>query len=371
MADVHNLTNKLKLHFKEFVANVKTENDETDLQMSWIVLPLFQKGITLRVGRSPYPAIPIERDRYSGTEDEWYGRSFMEVGESIVKHDEDMYGYVNDVARREVFRPWFVPDDMDDSEFTPSEPDKIVHVKAELLKDLAAANTIVRNPQLMPNMQEQRQITGEILDEISAVIDFVKGAGTDPEESATLSSQKMQFLTKRFKKRMKYYENHGLREWMEWQCVLNHLYLTDDVLKSIVGDDIPINPFIFIQPVIPMQSFNFIFEGSTKATDDPVKAQIIRNMIEIAGSIQPGMDDDGQIKQPNLLALYKKYCRLISGEEDIDEYLMPAAIPGIGGLQGNGPAGLGVTNPAELMSGVQGMPSKGAGVAQEIQNARG
>lgn len=29
MADVHNLTNKLKLHFKEFVANVKTENDET------------------------------------------------------------------------------------------------------------------------------------------------------------------------------------------------------------------------------------------------------------------------------------------------------------------------------------------------------
>lgn len=29
MPDVHKLTTKLKLHFKEFIANVKTENEET------------------------------------------------------------------------------------------------------------------------------------------------------------------------------------------------------------------------------------------------------------------------------------------------------------------------------------------------------
>jgi len=235
-----------------------------------------------------------------------------------------------------------------------------------LLEKMAAANNIQRPNQIMPNLAAVIVTNNEVIDEISAVIDFVRGGATDPEESATLSNQKMQFLTKRFKKRMQYYENHGLREWMEWQCVLNHLFLSDDVVKQICGDDIPVNPFFLIKPVIPMQQFNFVFEGSSKAADDPVKAQIIRNMIDVAKSIPPGIDEDGQFKQPNTLALYKKYCRLISGEEDIDEYLMPAMMPGMGGPSTGQPGGIGATSPADLLAGMGNqMPSKTAGIKQE------
>jgi hypothetical protein len=219
-------------------------------------------------------------------------------------------------------------------------------------------------------MQEQRRITNEVIDEISGVIDFIRAGESDPDEKATMTMKRSEFINKRFGKRMKFYENNSLHEWMEWQCVLNRLYLPDAVVAQITGKPIWPNPFALIKPIIPLQTFDFQFEGSAKAAQNPVQAQILLQMLDVAKTIPPGIDENGQFVKPNLMAIYRDFVRKSNPDEDVDKYSMPATeldmmMPGA--AAGGGPGGgLGAVTPGDLLASI-GTPKSKAGVRQEAQ----
>ena len=319
----------------------------------------------LKFSLNPYPGIPVVRDKYSGTDDEWYGRSFSEIIEKLLKSDEDMYGYVQDAARRELFRRTFAPEGIDDSELAKWEPDGIIHVPQSLMEQGKMPQQEQARPQMMPNMMEQRRVTNEIIDEISGVLDFVSGADVDEDEKATMTTARMNFLGKRFKNRMKYLEEHGLQEWMEWQTILNARYMPDQTVSLITGTDPWLNPFKLIKPVMPLDSFDFSFEGASKAADNPVQAQIYKGMLDVAAGIGPGLDEQGRLVQPNLMALFRQFVKKTAPDEDVDEFFMPAI--GLGSMTGSsgGPPELGAITQGDMM-GKTGMPGNKAGVRQGV-----
>jgi len=322
--------------------------------------------VMLKFSLNPYPGIPVTRDKYSGTDDEWYGRSFSEIVEKLLKSDEDMYGYVQDAARRELFRRTFFPDGVDDSEITKWSPDGIVHVPQELMAQGKIPIQEQARPQMMPNMQDQRVITNEIIDEVSGVLDFVSGGSVDEDEKATMTTARMNYLNKRFKNRMKYLEEHGLQEWMEWQVVLNARYMSAQTVAMITGTDPWLNPFKLIKPVMPLQSFDFSFEGASKAADNPVQAQMYKNMLDVASGIGPGLDEQGRMVQVNLMALFRQFVKKTAPDEDIDEFFMPAM--GLGQMSGAGGGGneaLGAVTPGDMM-GKTGLPGGRAGIRQGV-----
>lgn len=320
--------------------------------------------VMLKLDQNPYPAIPCVRDRYSGTDDEWYGRSFMEIVEKLLKLDEDMYGYVLDAAKRELFRRTFVPEGQDQSQLAEWKLDAIVEVPKTLFEKGTLPLTEQPRPQMMPNMQAQRQITSEIIDEISGVLDFVSGGDIEEQEKATMTNLRANFLNKRFKGRMSYYEDHGLHEWMEWQCVLNAMFLPDHVVEAITGTPAWLNPFKMIKPIMPMQSFDFVFEGSIKAAENPVQAQILRGLLDMSGSIEPGLDEEGNLVQINRMAIFRQLVRKTSPDEDLDQFFMP--VLGFGGGDTTGASGgIGAVTPGDL-AGNFGVPGGNAGIRPEV-----
>jgi hypothetical protein len=337
------------------------KDEQGNKKQFWMVKPKYQK-LMLRMSLSPYPGVPITRDRYCGTDDQWFGFSFMEIIEQQLKLNEDTFGYLLDAAKRELFRTWFVPEDMDQSAFAPSLPDQIVPIPKELAKEGKGPYTVPLPAQYMPNLQEVMTISKDIIEEIAGLIEFANSADVSQDETATKTDKRWQVLSKRLKKRLQYYEQHGLQEWMEWQTVLNKLFLRDDIFEQVTGWPADKNPFMLVKPIIPMQDFNFTFEGSARAADNPVKAQIIKGMIEMAQGIPPGYDTDGVLKQVNTFALYKKFCRLVLDDEDTDEFLMPAMPMVQPGMAGLGGSGIGPTQPGQLLGTAQNLPSNTAGV---------
>jgi hypothetical protein len=315
----------------------------------------------LKFDENPYPGVPVVRDRYSGTDDEWFGRSFTEIIEKLIKLDENMYGYVNDAALRELFRRTFVSDKMSTAQIAKWHPDQIVKVPDSMMQAGKAPYTENPNPHLMVNMQEQRRITTEILDEISGVLDFVRGGDVEEQEKATMTTARVNFLNKRFKNRIKFYEDNGMQEFMEWQCVLNHLYLKDDVVEQITETPAWLNPFKMIQPIMPLRVFQFEFEGSTRAADNPVLAQIYKQLLDVAKGLPPGIDENGNLVQANLMTLYRQLVRKTAPDDDIDDYFMPALGMGMGMPGQGGGDQLGAVTPADLL------PQANAGIRPETR----
>lgn len=314
----------------------------------------------LKFELNPYPGIPVVRDRYTGADDEWFGRSFTEIIEKIIVLDENMYGYVQDAAMRELFRRTFVSDKMSTAQMAQWGPDQLVSVPDSMMQAGKVPFQEQARAHVIPNMQEQRRISTEIIDEISGVLDFVRGGDVEEEEKATMTNARVNFLNKRMKNRIKYYEDHGIQEFMEWQCVLNARFLKDEVVADITESPLWLNPFKLIVPVMPMRVFSFSFEGSTRAAENPIMAQIYKQLLEVAKGVLPGVDENGNVVQPNLITLYKQLVRKTAPDDDIEDYFMPAMnmpMAGMPGADGNP----GAVVPADLM------PKAQAGVRSEVR----
>jgi hypothetical protein len=127
------------------------------------------------------------------------------------------------------------------------------------------------------------------------------------------------------------------------------------------------NPFKQIIPVIPMISHDFIFEGSVKAAEDPVKAQILQQAMDVAKTIPPGYDEQGNPVTVNMMAMFREFLKKINVAEDIEDFftqlspeqlmMMQMQQQQAAGGQGN----LGAVTPGDMLAGVQ----PNAGVRKE------
>lgn len=143
---------------------------------------------------------------------------------------------------------------------------------------------------------------------------------------------------------------------MQWQTVLNVLFLDGSTVERITGYPAHINPFKLIKPVIPMQSFDFSFEASAKAIDDPVKAQILRGVLEVALKMKPSMNEKGEWEVVDPNKIFKDLLRKLDLTPDLQDYFrtlqasdaMAMLTQSQGGEPGGGPVPLGATEPGQL-----------------------
>lgn len=320
----------------------------------------------LKLEENEKPGINITRERYDGTDDDFWGSTCLMIVEKLIVHFENIYGYRNDAAIRAAYGTLVAPEGMDQSGLVPRRPDAIVTIPGQYFDQHKKPYYLQEPSNVLPALIELGRETRQFIDEITSILEFLRGGADEGDETATKTTARMRFLSQRFKIRMMFYEKHGLRDYMEWETVLNVLYLSDTDFEQYAGVPAMLNPFKLIDPIIPLRSANFLFEGSVKAADDPVKAQIYKGLLEIAPDIPPGMNSKGEMVMINTMYIYEQFVKKQNPDEDIDKIFMPvnpaqlAAGQGAGGEQSSG---LGAVTPGDLLGG--NVPSPDAGIRGE------
>ena len=328
--------------------------------------------LNLDLNRLACASKPCVVFKYDGFDDMFFGFSPLEVAIRLLQLDEDMFNMTQDAAKRELQRRTFVMEGINHADLSPGRLDGIVRVNKGMAETLGGVDKMVYSepatPYLMPNLIQQREVVFNLIDEITGVIDFVRGTSTDEDETATKTAQRTQFINKRFKKRIQYFEDNGLWWWMQWQTVLNAQFLPDETVEKIAGIPAALNPFRNIEAIIPIESFDFVFEGSTKAVEDPVQAQILGDILDRAGSIPPGFDENGELKEINSMAIFRLMLKKLNVTDDMElffntvtpEELAMRQMSSAGG--GKGSQGLGAVTPGDMLAG---LPKTGAGIRKE------
>jgi len=180
-------------------------------------------------------------------------------------------------------------------------------------------------PSILNLAYKQLDVVMAIIQDISAVTDFIKGRSDRPktaEEVRELS----QNLMDRFKARIDYIEQNTYRPTLNWVLSLDAQYWRDidPLVKSLTN--LPVNPFKFISPIMPNPLVRWQLDGAIRASDSLINAQKLEHLLALAGEIPPGQDEDGVYKQINRLRLWKDYGTQ-SQIEDMDKYLEPATVP--------------------------------------------
>jgi hypothetical protein len=241
-------------------------------------------------------AKPIVVMRYAG--DTFFGFSALEIAERLIQLEEDAFNWTMDRAKREVYRRIFVAEGINQAKVANPGLDSVIAVPSSVAQSTGkqAVWTEPADQHIMPNLQGIRRDVYQAIDEVTMILGFGSSQAdiNMPDESATKTNSKMEFINKRLKNRLKYIERNGLWWWMQWQTILNCHFLSDEDVSKIADISPANNPFKLITPTLPIQSFDFAFEGSVKAIDDPVKAQILKDLLKTAIALPAGIGADGR-----------------------------------------------------------------------------
>jgi hypothetical protein len=343
--------------------------DDVDIEKeinTFAIIPYNDANNTvLKLEENEKPGINIVRERYDGTDDDFWGSTCLMIVEKLIVHFENIYGYGNDAAIRAAYGTLIAPEGMDQSGLVPRRPDAIATIPGKYFDEHKKPYYLQEPSNILPALLEMRRETRQFIDEITSILEFLRGTGDEGAETATEISVRAKFMSQRFKVRMMFYEKHGLRNHMEWETVLNVLYLTDTDFEKYTGVPAMLNPFKLIDPIIPLLSADFMFEGSVRAADDPVKAQIYKQALEIAPTIPPGMNSKGEMVMINTMYLYEQFIKKLNPDDDIDKMFMPvnpAQLAAGQGTQGQSES-LGAVTPGDLLGG--NAPSRDAGIRRE------
>jgi len=318
----------------------------------------------LKLEQNEKPGINIVRERYDGTEDDFWGTTCLMIVEKLIVHFENIYGYGNDAAIRAAYNTLIAPTGIDQSGLVPRRPDAIVTIPQKFFDENKKPYYLQESGNILPGLLEMRRETRQFIDEITSILEFLRGGMDETDETATKTSARMKFLSQRFKVRMIFYEKHGLRDHMEWETILNVLYLSDTDFEQFAGVPAMLNPFKLIDPIIPLMSADFMFEGSTKAADDPVKAQIYKGILDTIPNIPPGLNSKGEMVMPNAMYVFEMMVKKLDPDGDMDKIFMPVNQQMLANQTGSGQAGsLGAVAPGDVLS--RNKVSPDAGIRRE------
>lgn len=294
-----------------------------DEQECIIIKPL-NCDVILKCDKNPYqsqkkPCIMIP---YEKLEEELWGFSPLWMAEKLLQHSEDMFNMTQDVANREIYHDIYVPERQDTSKMKQRGVDNIIPVPDEFFANGKWPVSPPPNQYIMPNLMEQKRITNDFIYEVTSAIDIVRGVSGNPSESATKSSMNWHSANNRFKARLQFLEERGIEPVMNWQMAMNHQFLEDDIVELLTGLPPEKNPFKMIVPTIPIMGFDWQFDGSKKASENPIKAQLLRGILDILPLIPPGQDETGRYKAPNGMAVFREYLKNLDVTDNLEKFFI-------------------------------------------------
>lgn len=141
---------------------IKPEHDD-------VILKLKMTGMDVQVK----PGIPF---KYGGPDDMFFGISPLEIAEQLIQLQEDMFNWTQDRAKREVYQKIGAVEGVDLAALSQSQLEGIVKIPKELgMNAQQAISPIGSGPSLMPNLMKNEEKVYTIVDEVTAVVDFVRG----------------------------------------------------------------------------------------------------------------------------------------------------------------------------------------------------
>lgn len=307
--------------FYNFRENLEDGDEIRPDEVECIIIKPLNSDVILKLERNPYQCQkkPCILFPYDKLEDELFGMGPLWMAEKLFQHNEDMFNMTQDAANREIYSSLYYSDAMDSSQLKQRNVDKLVAVPDALMKERAWPQQAPPNQHILPNIMNQRASTENLIYEVTAAIDMIRGI-SQQEQSATKTNINWRAINMRFGVRMEFMEDNGLNKLMQWNMVLNHQFLDDQTVFLLTGAPPSENPFNLILPTIPITSLDFKFEGSQKAAENPIKAQLIRGIIPLAAMMPPGIDENGNHTIPNMTALFRELLKNLDVTDDLSKF---------------------------------------------------
>lgn len=311
-------------YYKPDLRMVDDASQMRDDEVECLIIKPEGVDIVLKLAVNPYQPKrkPIILFPYEKLDGEVYGVSPLSTAEKLLQHNEDLFNMAQDAANREVYRRRYIPESLGSAKFRRNDPDGIIEVPDDFFRDGKLPEPEKPNQYVLPNLREQRAVTQNLIYEVTGAIDMLRGVNQN-EESATKSTFNWKAMNSRMQHRMDFIESHGMLEFMEWQMVLNHQFLDDNIVAALCNIPPSENPFKQIVPILPMMDFDWIFEGSRQAAENPIKAQLIRGIIDLLPYIQPGYDELGRYLVPNGIVFLREFMKNLDFTDDIERFFMP------------------------------------------------
>ena len=305
--------------------------DRSKHEVETIIIRPVDKAIPLFMGRNPYfsQKKEIVAAKYFDIPGMIWGEAIFGIIEKMFVHQEDWFNIIQDGANAEVYRDRVMSSAVDATQRAQKGVGRDYVVDKEVYKDLNGnvVKYLERGPSILPDAYGQRDYIDNIIQQVAGIFEFLKAASDDVEKTATEIRAMAASLGIRFEQTAMDIGGSLLVQSVAWMMsLLASDGANDEFIARNTGT--PLNPFKQFSPMMPNPAYRIKIDGSMRAIQNVALQNELRDLIEQAKTIPPGVDENGEVVQLNIMRMFLDEIKL-SKLKDTDDYKQPWAPPTI------------------------------------------
>jgi hypothetical protein len=249
----------------------------------------------------------------------FWSESVFGVLYKMLIHQKDLFNLIQDGANAEIYPDLIMPTNIDEAQAKQTGAGKKYDVEPDDLAEGKIPQYIARPNSILPTLYEQRTYVDRQIQEVSGIIDMLRGVADSQNKTATEIEELSKSISQRFEQTAIDIQNTYMIPVAQWIMALMSQYSDDKVVMERTG--LPFNPYKQFDAMIPNDGYRISMEGSKKAVRNIMLQKALHNFIEQAKTIPPMPDENGNIVQANVLRMFFDAMKM-SGLKDTEKYKM-------------------------------------------------
>jgi hypothetical protein len=303
--------------------------DRSQDEVECLIIKPVDKDIPLYFDRNPYYHQEKEAifAKYFDIPGMFWGESIFGVLERMLIHQEDWFNIIQDSANQEVYRDRVFSDAIPPEQRQQKGVGRDYVVDGDLYQTMRGdvMHYLDRGNAILPDTYEQLTNVDRFIQQVSAIMDFLRATSAKQPKTATEVEELAASLNIRFEQSAMQIGNTFLVPAMAWSMsMLASEYANDEHIAQQLGT--PVNPFKQFSPMMPNQGYRIKLEGSLRSVQNVALQGELRDLIAQAQTIPPGMDENGELVQVNVMQMFLDEIKL-SKLQDTDKYKIPFVPP--------------------------------------------
>jgi hypothetical protein len=304
-------------------------NDKSKDEVECLIIKPVSKNICLKLDRNQYfhskkEVIFAKEFDIPG---QFWGECIFGLMEKMLIHERDWFNLLQDGANSEIARDRVYSDAIPPEQRNQKGFGRDYVIDKDVYKDLNGniMHYVERGPSTLPEMYNQRDDIARRNQEISGIMDFLRGAGGEVPKTATEIQKLSASINVRFEQSAADIQASLMIPVLSWIIsLLSSDEADDEYIAAQCGT--PVNPFKQFNPMIPNLAYRIELEGTQRAVQNAAMQSELMQLLEIAKTIPPGPDDKGEMKEINLISMFESAVRL-SRFKDPDKFEIPWVPP--------------------------------------------
>jgi len=259
---------------------------------------------------------------------EFWPISVFEITEKLLQHYEDIFNLIQDGANKYIYPKEIYPDTGIDPALLSQDG---VGIKIPVPNDMIRDGVIPQYMQIpnsvLADMYSQRDNVNELIQEVTAITDFVRGVTPQGDKpTATQIREMSQRVSTRFQQSAIRIEASLMKPIWEWLMVMMSEFSDDEQVAKEMG--LAENPFKQLYPVMPNPAYKIKLTGALRAAESLSNQAKLTELIELSKDLEPMPDPD----DPDKLIILNTTAMVVdkakmSGLPDVDKYKLPIPVP--------------------------------------------